>query len=96
MTHKILPSDKTKIDLFAVNAKCLVGKRPFYAHQQADTIPTVKHVGGTITLWRCFFSSRNWETGQDRGECYKDEILIESALDLRLLYHFILQQNDSN
>ena len=49
MRNKILYSDKTKIDLFGLNARCHVCRKPGAAHHLAITIPTVKHGGGSIT-----------------------------------------------
>ena len=57
MGKKILWSDETKIELFSLNAKCHVWRKP-------GSIPKVKH-GGDVGM---FF--RDWETSQDRG---KDE-----------------------
>jgi hypothetical protein len=55
---------RNKIEPFGLNAKCHVWRKP-------DTIPTVKHGGGSIMLWGwMFFSGRDWETSQDLG---KDE-----------------------
>uniref|UniRef100_A0AAZ3PXZ1 Transposase Tc1-like domain-containing protein n=1 Tax=Oncorhynchus tshawytscha TaxID=74940 RepID=A0AAZ3PXZ1_ONCTS len=45
--NKILWSDETKIELFDLNAKCHVWRKP-------ATIPTVKHGGGSIMIWGCF------------------------------------------
>ena len=45
--NKILRSDETKIELFSLNAKRHVWRKP-------GTIPTVKHGGGSIMLWGCF------------------------------------------
>ena len=70
MWNRILWSDETKTELFGVNARHHVWRKPGTAHHQANTIPTVKHGGGSIMLWGCFFSGRNWRTSQDRG---KDE-----------------------
>ena len=47
MRNKILWSDVTKIELFDLNAKHHIWRKP-------STIPTVKHGGGNITLWGCF------------------------------------------
>jgi hypothetical protein len=54
MRNKILWPDETKIELFGLNAKRHVWRKP-------GTIPTVKHGGGTIM----FFSSMDWEASQD-------------------------------
>ncbi|KAG2471189.1 TCB1 transposase, partial [Polypterus senegalus] len=54
MRNKILWSDETKIELFGVNARHHVWRKPGTAHHQANTIPTVKHGGGSIMLWGCF------------------------------------------
>jgi hypothetical protein len=47
MRNKILGSDETKIELFGLNAKCHIWRKPC-------TIPVVKHCGGRIMLWICF------------------------------------------
>uniref|UniRef100_A0AAZ3PFH5 Transposase Tc1-like domain-containing protein n=1 Tax=Oncorhynchus tshawytscha TaxID=74940 RepID=A0AAZ3PFH5_ONCTS len=47
MRNKILWSDETKIELFGLNTKRHIWRKP-------GTIPTVKHVGGSIMLWGCF------------------------------------------
>ena len=47
MRNKILWSDETKIELFGLNAKRHVWRKP-------GTILTVKHGGGSIMLWGCF------------------------------------------
>uniref|UniRef100_A0A8C7U9G6 Pleckstrin homology-like domain family B member 1 n=1 Tax=Oncorhynchus mykiss TaxID=8022 RepID=A0A8C7U9G6_ONCMY len=50
MINKILWSDKTKIELFGLNAKRHMWRKP-------GTIPTVEHCGGSIILWGCFSES---------------------------------------
>ena len=64
MRNKILWPDETKIQLFDLNAKCHIWRKP-------GTIPTVKHDGMVAAL--CYvdvLSGMDWETSQDRG---KDE-----------------------
>ena len=60
MRNKILWSDETNIELFGLNVKSHVWRKP-------GTIPTVKHAVGM------FFSGRDWETSQDRGERWKQQ-----------------------
>uniref|UniRef100_A0AAZ3QEP1 Uncharacterized protein n=1 Tax=Oncorhynchus tshawytscha TaxID=74940 RepID=A0AAZ3QEP1_ONCTS len=45
--NQILWSDESKIELFGLNAKHHVWRKP-------GTIPTVEHGGGSIILWGCF------------------------------------------
>uniref|UniRef100_A0AAZ3REL4 Transposase Tc1-like domain-containing protein n=1 Tax=Oncorhynchus tshawytscha TaxID=74940 RepID=A0AAZ3REL4_ONCTS len=47
MRIKIIWSDETKIELFGLNAKRHIWKKP-------GTIPTMKNGGGSIMLWGCF------------------------------------------
>ena len=52
---KILWSDQTKIELFDLNSRHHVWRKPGTAHHLPNTLPTVKHgSGGSIMLWGCF------------------------------------------
>ncbi len=51
VTNKILWSDETKIELFGLNSKRYVWRKPGAAHHLSNTVPTVKHGGGSIMLW---------------------------------------------
>ncbi len=53
VTNKILWSDETKIELFGLNSKRYVWRKPGTAHYLSNTVPTVKHGGGSIMLWGC-------------------------------------------
>ncbi|KAG2457243.1 TC1A transposase, partial [Polypterus senegalus] len=101
MRNKILWSDETKIKLFAVNARQHVWRKPGTAHHQANTIPTVKHGGGSIMLWGCFSAAGTGRLVRIKGKMtaamYRDildENLLQSALDLRLGQWFIFQQDN--
>ena len=84
MRNNILWSDETKNELFDLNAKRHVWRKP-------GTISTVKHDGGSIMLWGC--SSAAWTGRPVRIEVkmngaknreFLDENLFQSAQDLRL------------
>jgi hypothetical protein len=54
MINKILWSDKTKIELFGLNAKHHIWRKPGRDHHLANTIPMVKHGCGSIMLWDAY------------------------------------------
>jgi hypothetical protein len=91
MRNKILLSDETKIELFALNAKRHVWRKPGTAYHLANTIPTVKHGGGGIMLWGCFSAPGTGRLlrikGKMNGAKYGEilfENLPQSAQHLRL------------
>uniref|UniRef100_A0A8C4RNL8 Transposase n=1 Tax=Erpetoichthys calabaricus TaxID=27687 RepID=A0A8C4RNL8_ERPCA len=94
MRKKILWSDETKIELFGMNARSHVWRKP-------GTIPTVIHGGGSIMLWGCFSAAGTGRLVRIKGKMtaamYRDildENLLQSALDLRLGRRFIFQQDN--
>uniref|UniRef100_A0A8C4T6J2 Transposase n=1 Tax=Erpetoichthys calabaricus TaxID=27687 RepID=A0A8C4T6J2_ERPCA len=101
MRKKILWSDETKIELFGVNARHHVWRKPGTTHHQANTIPTVKHGGGSIMLWGCFSAAGTGRLVRIKGKMtaamYRDildENLLHSALELILGRRFIFQQDN--
>ncbi|KAK3535038.1 hypothetical protein QTP70_002214 [Hemibagrus guttatus] len=101
MRNKILWSDETKIELFGLNGKRHVWRKPGTAHHLANTIPTVKHGGGSIMLWGCFSAAGTGRLvrieGKMNAAMYRDildENLLQSTLDLRLGQRFIFQQDN--
>ncbi|KAG2470074.1 TCB1 transposase, partial [Polypterus senegalus] len=99
--NKILWSDETKIEHFGVNARRHIWRKPGTAHHQANTIPIVKHDGGSIMLWGCFSAAGTGRLVRIKGKMtaaiYRDildENLLQSTLDHRLGRRFIFQQHN--
>ncbi|KAK3568425.1 hypothetical protein QTP86_005885 [Hemibagrus guttatus] len=102
MRNKILWSDETKIELFGLNSKRHVWRKPGTAHHLANTIPTVKHGGGRIMLWGCFSAAGTGRLvrieRKMNAAMYSnilDENLLQSDRDLRLGQRFIFQQDNN-
>ncbi len=92
----------SKIELFGLNSKRYVWRKPGTAHHLSNTVPTVKHGGGSIMLWGCFSAAGTGRLvaieGKMNAACtYRDildENLLQSAQDLRLGRRFTFQQDN--
>ncbi|KAL0146521.1 hypothetical protein M9458_058152 [Cirrhinus mrigala] len=49
--------DETKMKLFAKAHQLYVHRRKNEAYQEKNTVPTVKHGGGSVMFWGCFAAS---------------------------------------
>ena len=101
MWKKVLWSDETKIELFGLKSKRYVWRKPKTAHYPVNTIPSVKHGGGSIMLWGCFSSAGTGKLvrieGRMDGAKYRrilEENLFESAKTLKLGRKFTFQQDN--
>uniref|UniRef100_A0A9J8CVQ7 Transposase Tc1-like domain-containing protein n=1 Tax=Cyprinus carpio carpio TaxID=630221 RepID=A0A9J8CVQ7_CYPCA len=93
--NKILWSDETKIELFGLNSKRYVWKKPGTAHHLSNTVPTVKHSGGSIMLWGCFSAAGTGRLlNAAKYSDVLDENLLQSSQDLRLGRRFTFQQDN--
>ncbi|KAK3557586.1 hypothetical protein QTP70_030514 [Hemibagrus guttatus] len=88
-TMRGLWSEETKIELFGLNGKRHVPRKPDTAHHLANTIPTVKHGVGSIMLWGCFSVAGTGRLvrieGKMNAAVYRDILdgnLLQSVLDL--------------
>ncbi|KAG2456023.1 TCB1 transposase, partial [Polypterus senegalus] len=96
MRNKILWSDETKIELFGVNARRHIWRKP-----GTNTIRTVKHGGSSIMLWGCFSAAGTGRLVKIKRKMtaamcrdIPDENLLQSSLDLRLGRQFIFKQDN--
>ena len=95
MRNKIVWPDETKIELFSLNAKCHVWRKP-------GTIPTVKHGGVSIMLWGCFSTAGTGRliriVVKMNGVKYREIMilkkLLQSSQERRQGQRFIFQQGD--
>jgi hypothetical protein len=95
MRNKILWSDETKIQLFGLNAKLHIWRKP-------GTIPTVKQGGGSIIRWGCFSAAETARLVRIEGKMngatdreILDENLLQSTQDLRLGQRFTFQMDNN-
>jgi hypothetical protein len=81
MRNKILWTDETKIELFGLNSKPHIWRKP-------GTIPTVKHGGSSIMLWGCFSASGTRRLVRIEGNESRSKVQMNGAK-----YREILDEN---
>ncbi|KAI4904395.1 hypothetical protein NFI96_007379 [Prochilodus magdalenae] len=97
----VLWSDETKLDLFGTMDQRYVWRRKNQAYEQKNTLPTVKHGGGSIMLWGCFASNGTGKLQRVQGTMNSlqyqeilEENVMESVTNLRLGRRWTFQQDN--
>ncbi len=62
-----LSSYRSKIELFGISSTRRVWRRRNAAYDPKNTIPTIKHGGGNIMIWRCFSEKGTGELHHIKG-----------------------------
>lgn len=99
--ERVLWSDETKIELFGHNDVKKIWRKKGEAFQPKNTVPTVKHGGGSLMFWGCFSSSGTGNLvaieGRMNSDDYitiLDENLKTSAQRLGLGRRWVFQQDN--
>ncbi|KAI4892626.1 hypothetical protein NFI96_034105, partial [Prochilodus magdalenae] len=97
----VLWSDETKLELFGTMDQRYVWRRKNQAYEQKNTLPTVKHGGGSIMLWGCFASNGTGKLQRVQGTMNSlqyqeilEENVMESVTNLRLGRRWTFQQDN--
>ncbi|KAI4888766.1 hypothetical protein NFI96_007999, partial [Prochilodus magdalenae] len=98
---KVLWSDETKVEVFDANQTRNIWRQDGTAYDPKNTIPTVKHGGGSIMPWGCFSAKGPGHLVRIHGKMDSTaylEILAKnlhsSIKDLKMGRHFIFQQDN--
>lgn len=57
LPNYVLWTDETKMEIFGKAHQLYVHRRKNEANQEKNTVPTVKHGGGSVMFWSCFAAS---------------------------------------
>ncbi|KAI4894291.1 hypothetical protein NFI96_022477 [Prochilodus magdalenae] len=99
--EKVLWSDETKIELFGLNSTRHVWRKKNAAYDPKNTVPTVKHGGGSIMFWGCFSAKGTGLlhriTGKTDGAMYRTILrdnLLPSARGLKMGRGWVFQHDN--
>uniref|UniRef100_A0A8C5Q6X8 Transposase n=1 Tax=Leptobrachium leishanense TaxID=445787 RepID=A0A8C5Q6X8_9ANUR len=97
----VLWTDETKLELFGPMDQRYVWRRKNKAYEEKNTLPTVKHGGGSIMLWGCFASAGTGKLQRVQGTMNSlqyqeilDDNVMQSVTNLRLGRRWTFQQDN--
>uniref|UniRef100_A0A8C5WK94 Transposase Tc1-like domain-containing protein n=1 Tax=Leptobrachium leishanense TaxID=445787 RepID=A0A8C5WK94_9ANUR len=97
----VLWTDETKLELFGPMDQRYVWRRKNKAYEEKNTLPTVKHGGGSIMLWGCFASAGIGKLQRVQGTMNSlqyqeilDDNVMQSVTNLRLGRRWTFQQDN--
>uniref|UniRef100_A0A8C5M825 Tc1-like transposase DDE domain-containing protein n=1 Tax=Leptobrachium leishanense TaxID=445787 RepID=A0A8C5M825_9ANUR len=97
----VLWTDETKLELFGPMDRRHVWRRKNKAYEEKNTLPTVKHGGGSIMLWGCFASAGTGKLQRVQGTINSlqyqeilDDNVMQSVTNLRLGRRWTFQQDN--
>ena len=99
--EKVMWSDETKIELFGINSTRRVWRKRNAEYNPKNTIPTVKHGGGNLMLWRCFSAKGTGRLhrieGRMNGAMYREFLgdnLLPSVRALKMGRGWVFQHDN--
>lgn len=99
--EKVLWSDETKIELFGLNSTRRVWRKKNAAYDPKNTVPTIKHGGGSIMFWGCFSAKGTGLlhriSGKMDGAMYRAVLrdnLLPSARKLKMGRGWVFQHDN--
>uniref|UniRef100_A0A8C5QS12 Transposase n=1 Tax=Leptobrachium leishanense TaxID=445787 RepID=A0A8C5QS12_9ANUR len=97
----VLWTDETKLELFGPMHQRYVWRRKNKAYEEKNTLPTVKHGGGSIMLWGCFASAGTGKLQRVQGTMNSlqyqeilDDNVMQYVTNLRLGRRWTFQQDN--
>uniref|UniRef100_A0A8C5PQH3 Transposase n=1 Tax=Leptobrachium leishanense TaxID=445787 RepID=A0A8C5PQH3_9ANUR len=97
----VLWTDETKLELFGPMDQRYVWRRKNKVYEEKNTLPTVKHGGGSIMLWGCFASAGTGKLQRVQGNMNSlqyqeilDDNVMQSVTNLRLGRRWTFQQDN--